>query len=318
MFKSLLFSTLCILLPPLAAAVPVTPAKLVASYWLDHSAGLDISGLSFCNGELLAVSDKNSAGFYAVRIGPGSAQLEYRPLAVGLETPPMESEGLKARLVTLLQPAPAADFEGITCDEQGVFLVSERHHRIAVVAPSLRAAWMSRRWSEAARERGYMQKFNGASEGLVKAGGDFWIAIERDRRGLVRFAQGSNLPEFFELPAAAGLDFRGRSLDLTGLAFYDGDLFTLERNAFAVCRRSLADLQAKWCIEYRVIEEAPENVYRETRYGKGEGLAVDESGIYVVLDNNNVGRAADPGDRRALLLHLAFPEGFGESEVSLP
>lgn len=306
------------MLPPLAAAVPVTSAKLIASYWLDHSAGLDISGLSFCNGELLAVSDKNSAGYYSVRIATGSASLEAGPLMTGLETPSMESEGLKARLASLLQPAPAADFEGITCDQQGIFLVSERHHRVAAVQPSHRAAWMPLRWSEAARERGYMRKFNGASEGLVKAGGDFWIAMERDRRGLVRFAHGSNMPEFFELPTAEGLDFRGRSMDLTGLAFYGGDLFTLERNAFAVCRRSIADLRAKWCIQYRAIEEAPENVYQETRYGKGEGLAVDDSGIYVVLDNNNVGRAADPNDRRGLLLHLAFPEDIQGSETPRP
>ncbi|WP_323844774.1 esterase-like activity of phytase family protein [Microbulbifer magnicolonia] len=307
MFQKLLFFALAILLPPLAAAAPVTPATLIASYWLDQSAGLDISGLSFCGGELLAVSDKDSSGYYTLRLGAGRAALEPRPLLAGLDTPPMDSEGLKARLIAMVQAAPAADFEGITCDEAGIFLVSERHHRIAAVNPPHKALWMSQRWSDAARERGYMRQFNAASEGLVKTGEDFWIALERERRGLVRFTSGTAEPQFFEVPAAAGLDFRGRSPDLTGLAYFGGDLFTLERNAFAVCRRSIEDLQAKWCIEYRAIEEAPEFVYQETRYGKGEGLAVDASGIYVVLDNNNVGRAADPADRRALLLHLAFP-----------
>ncbi|WP_346836856.1 esterase-like activity of phytase family protein [Microbulbifer sp. SAOS-129_SWC] len=291
---------------PVAAAVPVTPARLLNSYWLDGSAGLDISGLSFCGGELLAASDKDSDNLYAVQIDNGNARLQARALLAGLAAPPAQAEDLTARLLNLVQPGLAADIEGITCDADNVYLVSERYHRIAAAAEGVTPAWLPQQWAQAARERGYMQQFNGASEGLVRVGDDFWVALERDRRGLVHFTAGRE-PQFFEIPAVAGLHFQHRSPDLTGLAFYDGDLFTLERNAFAVCRRSPQTLAAKWCITYRAIEEAPDNVYLETYYGKGEGLAVNDSGIYVVLDNNNVARAANPQDRRGLLLHLAFP-----------
>ncbi|WP_193164592.1 esterase-like activity of phytase family protein [Microbulbifer hainanensis] len=301
---------------PASAAVPVIPANLLASYWLDGSPGLDISGLSFCDGELLAVSDKDSANLYAIRFDKDSARVEPRALPAGLEIPEAENEALEARLLNLVQSAPAADFEGISCDRDGIFLVSERHHRIASIQPP-DSSWMPQRWAKSARERGFMQKFNGASEGLLKVGDDFWIAMERDRRGLVHFSGDDTAPQLFEIPPVDGLDFRHRSKDLTGLAFYDGDLFTLERNAFAVCRRSLTDLQAKWCIDYRDIEMAPQFVYRETFFGKGEGLAVDASGIYVVLDNNNVARQADPQDRRGLLLHLGFPAGESLSNAPL-
>jgi len=311
LFRNLTAAGLAALLLPqsaLAASVPVTPARLLQSYWLDGSAGLDISGLSFCRGELLAASDKDSHNIYAVQLGRGRARLAPRALLANLDTPAPADEGLKARLLDLVQAAPAADFEGITCAADDVYLVSERHHRIAAADRSGAARWLPQHWAQAARERGYMQQFNGASEGLVKAGDDFWVALERDRRGLVHFVPGAE-PQFLDIPPVAGLDFRGRSADLTGLALYGGDLFTLERNAFAVCRRAPDTLQAKWCITYRAFEEAPEYAYRETYYGKGEGLAVDDSGIYVVLDNNNVARAADPQDRRGLLLHLAFPPG---------
>lgn len=320
MLRYLVFSVALLFGSSATTAEPVRPAQLLASYWLDGSAGLDISGLSFCGGELLAVSDKNSADIYVVKLGRDSgidsdrAALVPRAVFTRLEVPAEGDGGLPARLLSAVESGAAADFEGITCNEEEIFVVSERHHRIAAVLPSQEPAWLPLHWAAAAREHGYMQHFNGASEGLVLAGQDFWIALERSRRGLVRFANGTGEAELVEIPAADGLDFRGRPEDLTGLAFYDDALYTLERNAFAVCRRSLPDLRAEWCINYRAIEEAPQFVYRKTFFGKGEGLAIDTSGIYVVLDNNNVARAADPQDRRGLLLHFAHP-AFSERQA---
>src|SRR5690606_6621878 len=118
--------------------------------------------------------------------------------------------------------------------------------------------------------RGFLQQFNGESEGLVKVGDDFWVALERDPRGLLKLSAGDQVGwDFRTIPAVGGLDFRGRSEDLAGLATYDGALFTLERNAFAVCRRNFDNLRAEWCIHYRDIEEGPNYVYRETSFGKG-------------------------------------------------
>ena len=316
MLKYWVLSVSLLFASSILAAEPVRPAQLLGSYWLDGSAGLDISGLSFCGGELLAVSDKNSADIYVVRLDRDGdrAALMPRALFAKLEVPVASDGGFKARLLSAVESGAAADFEGITCNDDEIFVVSERHHRIATAQPSGESAWLPLHWADAARKRGYMQHFNGASEGLVLAGEDFWIALERSRRGLVRFANGAGDAELVEVPAVDGLDFRGRPEDLTGLAFYDGALYTLERNAFAVCRRSLPDLRAEWCIHYRAIEEAPQFVYLKTFFGKGEGLAVDASGIYVVLDNNNVARAADPQDRRGLLLHFAHP-AFSERQA---
>jgi len=306
--KRSLFSTLCILLSPLLAIAAVSPAKLQASYWVDDSEGLDISGLSFCADNLLAISDKNSAEVYMLKFQGGDAHLASHLQLTGLEIPEHDEPGnLWVALKELFRSANELDFEGVSCDEDAIYLVSEHYNRIAVVDGQGDAAWQEHRWSPIARSQGYLQKTNAASEGLVKAGDNFWVALEREPRGLLKLSPNGEV-KVFTLPKVAGLDFAGRSEDLTGLDYYDGALFTLERNAHAVCRRILPSLEAEWCLNYRALEESPERVYEETRYGKGEGLAVNGRGVFVVLDNNNVGRAMVPDDRRALLLHLAFPD----------
>ncbi|WP_444943849.1 esterase-like activity of phytase family protein [Microbulbifer sp. ZKSA006] len=311
MIKRTLFSVLAVLAAPLAVAAEITPAKLLASYWVDSSAGLDISGLSFCSGELLAVSDKNSEEIYTLEFRDGHADLAPYLRLNGLGVPQRDKpasawEGIKA----LFRSAADLDFEGVSCADGRVYLVSEHYNRIAIVDSGGSARWQEHNWSALAKSQGFLQKTNASSEGLVKAGDTFWVAMEREPRGLLRLSAGG-AADTLTLPPVAGLDFAGRSEDLAGLDYYDGALFTLERNAHAVCRRALPSLQAEWCVDYRFLEESPERVYEETRYGKGEGLAVGEQGIFVVLDNNNVGRAQAPDDKRALLLHLAMPEKSG-------
>ncbi|WP_445354712.1 esterase-like activity of phytase family protein [Microbulbifer sp. EKSA008] len=308
MIKRTLFSVLSVLLSPLAIAAEITPARLLSSYWVDSSAGLDISGLSFCSGDLLAVSDKNSEEIYTLELRDGSADLVSHLRLSGLGIPEQDEpvsawEGFKE----LFRPAEDLDFEGVTCSDGQVYLVSEHYNRIAIVDIEGNARWQEHSWSALARSQGFLQKTNASSEGLVKADDTFWVAMEREPRGLLRLnADGE--ASTLTLPQVDGLDFAGRSEDLAGLDYHDGALFTLERNAHAVCRRALPSLEAEWCLDYRALEESPERVYEETRYGKGEGLAVGEQGIFVILDNNNVGRAQAPDDKRALLLHLAMPD----------
>lgn len=304
-------------------AETVRPAKLLGAWWLEGSAGLDISGLSFCNGQLLAISDKRDDRVYRVRL-PDSEEVRVASLDLFREFPAPEAPdggGLVNRLAALVRPDAQMDFEGITCDGSTPYLVSERHERIARLSGEgdrAEAEWLPLRWREMAVQQGYLTIFNAGSEGIVFSGSPaapvFWVALERKPRGLLRIAMasedgtGAKEVQLLQLPLVSGLDFRGRPEDLTGLDVFEGGLYTLERNAFAVCRRSLESLEAQWCIDYGDVEEAPQFVYADTHFGKGEGLAVNERGIFVVLDNNNVARAADPSDQRALLMHLAHPD----------
>lgn len=301
---------------PDIAPVPVMPAYLLHAWWIDGSEGLDVSGLSFCNGDLLAVADKSSERIYRLSPEPGRRSVQLSSVA-DFSRPPLPDDQpvtAKARALHYASKSLSMDFEGITCDDTGIYLLSERHNRIARLDLKDNVGhWLPVRWSESARKRGFLQLFNAESEGLVKVAGDFWVALERDPRGLLKLAAGDRVGQrFYPVPAVRGLDFRGRSEDLTALAYYDGSLFTLERNAYAVCRRDIDTLEADWCIQYRHVEEGEEYVYRKTRFGKGEGLAVNRDGIFVVLDNNGVTRAAAPQDSRGLLMQLAFPAASGE------
>lgn len=295
-----------------SSVVPVLPAKLVDAWRVDGSEGLDVSGLSFCDGKLLAVADKVSERIFSLSPQPGrdSVVLESKADFVRPSLPDDQPVPLKVRAMHYASVPLSMDFEGITCDADGIYLLSERHNRITRLhSPERKSEWLPVRWSESAKAHGFLQQFNGESEGLVKIGNDFWVALERDPRGLLKLGAGDQVGrDFRTIPAVNGLDFRGRSEDLAGLSYFDGALFTLERNAFAVCRRNLDNLRAEWCIHYRDIEEHSENVYLETHFGKGEGLAVNEQGIFVVLDNNGVGRVSAPADIRGLLLHLSFPD----------
>ncbi|WP_233998929.1 hypothetical protein [Microbulbifer pacificus] len=294
------------------SGVPVSPATLLNAWWIDGSEGLDISGLSFCDGELLAVADKVSEQIFQLSPESDRDSVALKTKA-GFTRPSLPDDQpvpLKARALHVASPSLSMDFEGITCDADGIYLLSERYNRIARLnSIESRGEWLPVRWSESAKTRGFLRVFNAESEGVAKIGDDFWVALERDPRGLLKLHAGDQEGRDFRVvPEVKGLDFRGRSEDIAGLAAYDGALFTLERNAFAVCRRNVESLQAEWCIHYHDVEEGSEFVYLDTRFGKGEGLAVNERGIFVVLDNNGIGRAAAPEDTRGLLLHLAFPE----------
>jgi hypothetical protein len=48
--------------------------------------------------------------------------------------------------------------------------------------------------------------------------------------------------------------------------------------------------------------------YTDMRYGKAEGLCMDRRHVYIILDNNGLGRENNPEDKRPILLVLKRPE----------
>ncbi|MFA0809966.1 esterase-like activity of phytase family protein [Microbulbifer epialgicus] len=309
MTKCIFFGVTGILLSSIALATEIIPAKKVMHYWVDGSAGLSLSGLSFCDGKLLTVSDKESEEVYTIKLEGMRAKLEPYLKLSGLRVPKKDKpKNFWHFILDLTRPAAAMDFEGISCTDNTIYILSERYNRIAEVDREGKGRWLENLWSTTARAQGYMQGYNLSGVGLVKVGDDFWVALERDPRGLVKLGPKGSV-QTYTPPPVTGLDFRGESENLAGLDYYDGALFTLEPNAYAVCRRELPSLKAEWCLDYRAFEESSELEYEATQIGgKGDGLVVGEQGIFIVFDNDNISRAQDPQDRRALLLHLSLPE----------
>ncbi|WP_444884208.1 hypothetical protein [Microbulbifer sp. PSTR4-B] len=309
MIKRILFFFISLLVPS-AMAADIIPAKKVQHYWVNASAGLSLSGLTFCDGRLLTISDKKSEKVYQIVLKGVHAKLEPFVTLSGLNVPKKDRPtNVWYFLLDLTRPAAAMDFEAISCVDNNLYLLSERYNRIAEVDMQGQGRWLENMWSTTAKAQGYMQGYNLSGVGLQKVGDDFWMVLERDPRALVKLGPKGGV-QIFTPPAVEGLNFRGQSENLAGLSYYDGALFTLEPNASAVCRRELPSLKAQWCLDYWEQENSSELGYEVSRTGgKGDGLAVGDTGIFIVFDNDNISRIHDPQDRRALLLHLAYPEG---------
>ncbi|WP_444914331.1 hypothetical protein [Microbulbifer sp. TRSA007] len=309
MIKRIFLTIVCALLSSMGLAAEIIPAKKIAHYWVDDSAGLSISGLSFCDGKMVTVSDKQSREIYQIVLGDRSATLEPYIKLAGLRVPKKDRPtNLWHFLLDLTRPAAAMDFEAITCADDKFYLLSERYNRIAEINMEGKGHWLENMWSATAKAQGYMHGYNLSGVGLQKVGDDFWMAIERDPRALVKLGPKGSV-QIVTPPPVKGLDFRDESENMAGLYYYDGALWTLEPNAYAVCRRELPSLKAEWCLDYWEHENSSELGYEVSRTGgKGDGLAIGERGVFIVFDNDNISRIHDPQDRRALFLHLALPE----------
>lgn len=288
----------------MAAAAPEFQDVLV--YRIERSEGLDLSGLTLCRDDLYAVSDKRNI-LYRIRVDDDRVSVE-----PALHLPPIPK--LDTEYVGLVKfidriGGPGLDWEDVVCTDRGFFLLSERKNAILRIAGG-RASWLPVEWYAQLHGQGYLNRYNAMVEGLARIDDEHWlVAIEREPRGLIRLSYGDG--RWWVDSAALGneqqLVFRDDNPDVSALLVRGDRLYTLERNASAICRRDLEHLRAQSCYSFDAIERSAEYRYSDDRYGKAEGLAMDEQWIYVVFDNNGAGFAANPGDRRALFLKIPIP-----------
>jgi hypothetical protein len=287
---------------PAGAARPATASTihliLHRALFVEGPDNSQPSGLALCNGSLLAVSDRHDDTVFSVRIGPEAAWLE--------------------PYVTFTAPRRGwrrLDFEGIACDEEGrLFLVSETRCRILQLSADGRhAAWITPDLKPYGREKGLFQVDNAYLEGIAcLAPRRFVLCAERQPRGFVEVDLSTAPARVSAYTAEAGLFpfAAGRSPDFSDLTLFRDTLYVLERNAFVITRLERRgerwEASAGW--SYAHVVEQPEFRYADMRYGKAEGLCMDERFVYLILDNNGIPRAADPEDRRPLLLIFHRPE----------
>lgn len=288
-------------LQPAGKGADVPALVLVGIYPLDNGPDLvEPSGLTLVNGRLFTVGDKFDRTIFAIEIEPPSARL-----VPAVEFQPPASE--------------AMDWEGITADEHGNFyLISERMGRMLVVSPDGSSSWATPDLRGSARGLGMFQQMNAGFEGIARLGPDHFLgAAERQARGLVEWRkvgdQWQVAPYLMDSSPYSSHTAFPRVLDFSALDADGGRIFALFRNAHLLVELALTgngyEEIAAW--SYREGELHPDWMYREQRYGQAEGLVVDGEDVYIVIDNNRSGRAANPADRRSLLLHLRFPEADG-------
>jgi hypothetical protein len=214
------------------------------------------------------------------------------------------------------------DFEGISCDSVGNrYIVSEAHAAVLQVPVSGPANWLkiSPLLVREARASGLLLKFNSIFEGLAinPAGDQIWLAAERQKRGLllikrqqtvwdcdgrcVLLSEGGKEMQPPQFPKAKAVH-----RDFSDISLFNGKLFTLERNAFEICRRDAQTAKVEQCWSYAG-ELLQEQRRYSQNYGLEEALIIDAEGAWIGVDNN-FGPRAD-GEVRPVVWRFAAPDG---------
>lgn len=308
----------------LVVAGPAPELKLLSEHAVDGMRGGNLSGLALCGGQMWTVSDRDDDRIY--RLAPSEAPV-WQAEVVEIEVPKVPDSGLPWGLRSRTWAASflrggELDFEGISCDSAGNrYVVSESHAAVLQVSPSGYASWLkiAPTLIRQARGSGMLLHFNALFEGLaINPDGDqLWLAAERERRGLLLIKRQQTVWDCdgnCVLLSEAGLEMqpaqfpkaKAVSRDFADLSLFNGKLFTLERNAYQVCRRDPQTAQVERCWSFAA-EALQDNRRYPQAYGLAEALVVDAEGAWIGLDNND-GRRAD-GEPRPIVWRFAAPEG---------
>lgn len=306
-----------------ALAEPATQLRLLAEHPVEGMRGGNLSGLAQCGKDLWTISDRDDDQIYRLDTRDTVWQAE----TVHIGVPPVPDSGLPLGLRSRTWAASFVrggdlDFEGITCDSAGHrYVVSESHAAVLHIPFVGPASWMkiSPILVREARASGMLLHFNALFEGLAinPAGDQLWLASERERRGLLLIKRQQTVWDCdggCVLLSEAGMEMqpvqfpraRAVSRDFADLSLFNGKLFTLERNAFEICRRDAVTAKVERCWSF-----ADEALQENRRYPQGFGLAealiVDAEGAWVGVDNNDGARA--DGEYRPIIWRFAAPQG---------
>lgn len=317
------FALACLLTCVSAFAEPVPELRLLSEHPVEGMRGGNLSGLALCGKELWTVSDRDDDQIYRLQ----TSDTVWQAQAVHIDVPPVPDSGLPWGLRSRTWAASFVrggdlDFEGITCDNAGNrYMVSEAHAAVLQVPADGATSWLriSPLLVREARASGMLLHFNALFEGLAisPAGDQLWLAAERERRGLLKIKRQQTLWDCdggCVLLSEAGVEMqpaqfpkaRAVSRDFSDLSLFNGKLFTLERNAFEICRRDAVTAKVERCWSF-ADEALQENRRYFQSYGLAEALIIDAEGAWIGIDNNDGARV--DGETRPIVWRFAAPQG---------
>lgn len=308
--------------PLLAAAPALEELKLLSEQPVEGIAAGNLSGLAWCDDALWAVSDRDDQQLYRLQ----SDESQWQATVETFVAPPAPDVrlpwGLRMRgWVAGLVRGGTLDFEGLSCDAAGNrYLVSEAKAAVLQLPAIGEPVWLKlpQGLVRQARASGMLLHYNSLFEGIAvdPAGARLWLAAERMRRGLLVVHKQRSTWDctggcvlFSEAGSEAGpaqLGGKEQPRDFSGLAFHNEKLFTLERQAHRICRRSLSDGSVERCWSFAA--EALTDARRYSpAYGLAEALWVDAEGAWIGVDNGRLSRA--DGEQRPIIWRFAAPQG---------
>jgi len=318
-----LAALLLVATPVMAETPALAELELLSEHPVEGIVGGNLSGLAWCGDALWAVSDRDDDRLY--RLAPGTDV--WQAEAERFEASPPPTSGLPwgqrmSTWVMSLVRGGKLDLEGLTCDAAGNrYLVSEAHVAVLRLPVAGAPNWLTLPAGlvRQARASGMLLHFNALFEGITidPTGERLWLAAERQRRGLLVLHRKNGswsctggcvlLSEGGHEPSPAQLGDKPLGRDFADLAFHAGKLFTLDRNAHRICRRTPSNGAVERCWSYAAEALTDARRYQEQRYGLAEALSLDADGAWIGVDNGDQTRV--DGERRPILWRFAAPVG---------
>lgn len=205
-------------------------------------------------------------------------------------------------------PRFAPDTEGIARDEQGrLYICTEGQRWIFRSGPGTgQVERLEIDWSPV--QRWFSSKDGNASwEGIAAGGGRLYLANERStgRIVVVDLASLRVVDDFQVAPNGN----TSSDVHYTDLCWYKGALWVLCRDIRKVLRVHPHTHAVMAEFDFASVELDPQNAYiTALTYGFVEGLAVDDTAIWLAVDNNGMPRRSAPTDFRPLLLRCPRPD----------
>jgi hypothetical protein len=264
-----------------------------------HGERFDASGLlRTSQGEWLTVNDRGPE-LYRIVFTTNDTEAALIQLTNGFTT--------KQLAPLTAQKHGRYDSEGIAQDEQGRIYVCEESDRWILRWDPLknRVDRLAIDWSPVARY--FSADPNASFEGITVGGNRLYVANER-QLGVIIVIDLDSL-KIIDHFVAQPPGHSARDVHYSDLCWFDGALYALLRESSLVLKIDPATHRPLAEYNFRDLEEAPGKAYRKF-YPTSvmEGLYVERDYIWLVTDNNGLGRVSKPFDSRPTLFRCPNPK----------
>ncbi len=289
---------LLLLTPVLTRFNAPAPVELELVRALPVEGATEPSGMTIRQNRLFVVSDNDDQTIFELHIRESTALL----------TPHVSF------VAPRLEGVRKLDFEGISHDKNGAFyLVSESTSRVLRVSrDGQETEWVTPDLREEGRKKGLFQVSNGGLEGIAcMSPRHFFLCAERQARGILKVRiEGRKIrTKVWNCDERDWDSPYGRPPDFSDLYLEKNRLFALMRSdeGVAEMERYGERFRARQFWSFGRTLRDPAYSYRDSTYGKAEGLSMDPKNVYVILDNNNDTRLNNDQDARPLFFVFKRP-----------
>jgi hypothetical protein len=288
-----------------SAGVPAWPRHVLRAEktWqlnLPNRQAFDASGLLVNQaGEILTINDRTS-NLYRIHFLPNTNSVDLIALPDCFS--PMQLAQFRA------EKFGRYDCEGIAQDTEGRFYICEEADRwILRCDPKTKMVErLAIDWSAAKQYFNPIDR-NASFEGIAIGDDKLYVANERQLGRIIAVdLKTLRVADDF---AVAAWGSNAQDVHYSDLSWFDGALYVLLRESRCVLKVDPKSHRVLAEYSFREVEREPDVLYRLLYpTGNMEGLAVDREYIWLVTDNNGLGRTKYPKDVRPTLFKCKRPE----------